>query len=105
VRVTSYNQTEAMMRRFKTYALLIEFDPEKPFCLMVCPCPLIHGFTHSHDTTNDTTNDTAADKARLGSGRGDSTGQSLVEAGRPNPLLPALAAHLVPLTARHRRHV
>lgn len=29
-----YNQTEAMMRRFKTYALLIEFDPEKPFCLM-----------------------------------------------------------------------
>jgi hypothetical protein len=54
VRVASYNQTEAMMRRFKTYALLIEFDPEKPFCLMVCPCPLIHGFTHAHDTTNDT---------------------------------------------------
>jgi hypothetical protein len=24
-----------MMRRFKTYALLIEFDPEKPFCLHV----------------------------------------------------------------------
>lgn len=30
-----YNQTEAMTRRFKIYGLLIEFDPEKPFCLMV----------------------------------------------------------------------
>jgi hypothetical protein len=57
VRVASYNQTEAMMRRFKTYALLIEFDPEKPFCLMVCPLVPSHSRLHTL-TTNATTRDT-----------------------------------------------
>ena len=65
MRVASYNQTEAMMRRFKTYALLIEFDPEKPFCLMVCPCPLIHGFTLSRPTTR---HDTSRHDTTIGGG-------------------------------------